>query len=439
MQKAKRELCSRRRFLKGAAAAAAGLAAAPYVITSGALGGEGRPPASEYVTMGFIGVGGRGGDLLSNFMGLGDARALAVCDVKRPARESRRQAVNKHYGKDGCAAYNDFRELCARKDIDAVVVGSTDHWHVLHALEAVRAGKDVYCEKPLGLSIEQGKALRAAVRRYGRVFQLGTQERSSWSTRLAAEIVLNGWIGKVHTIKVGTRFSRSSPNYPPMPVPDGLDYDLWLGPAPWAPYTGNRVSNSHWFHISDYSLGFIAGCGIHTIDMAAWGNGTDRTGPVEVEGTGDYPRDGLCDCVTAWNVNMKYANGVLMNFTDGNKNPLGVRFEGSEGWVFVLERHLGGTVDAEPKSLLRRTAGPGEIRLPVSNHHQQNFLDCVKSRRDPAAPIEVAVRSDTLCHLSDIAMRLGRKLKWDPAQEEFVGDAEANRMRSRPMRSPWRL
>jgi len=426
---------SRRDFLKGAAAAVA----APCVLTSTALGAGARPAASERIVMGAIGVGGRGTANMNTFLGSPEVQMVAVCDVFEDRRRRAKDAVDKRYGNADCAAYKDFRDLVTRPDIDAVCISTPDHWHVLQALESVRAGKDVYCEKPLGLSIEQVKALRAAVRRYGRVFQFGTQERSSGSTRQAAEIVLNGWVGKVHTIKVGTRFGRSSPNYPPMPVPDGLDYDLWLGPAPWAPYTANRVSNSHWQHISDYTLGWISGCGIHTIDMANWGNGTDRTGPVEVEGTGEFPRDGLCDCALAWNVDLRFANGVTMNFTDGNQNPLGVRFEGPDGWVFVKEQHLGGTVDAEPKSLLRRPAGPDEIRLPVSNNHHQNFLDCVKLRKDPVAPIEVAVRSDTLCHLSDIAMRLCRKLAWDPVKEDFVGDAEASRMLSRPMREPWRI
>jgi predicted dehydrogenase len=439
MDRGRQKILSRRQFLKRAAAVAGGIAAAPYVITSTALGAEGRPPASDRITVGHIGVGGRGSALLTNFLELTDSQVVAVCDVKRPARENAQRAVNNHHRNQGCAAYVDFRELTGRPDIDVAVVASTDHWHVLHALTAVRAGKDVYCEKPLGLSVGQDKALRNAVQRYGRIFQFGTQERSSWSTRQACEAVLNGWVGKIHTIKVGSRYSVASGNYPPMPVPDWLDYDLWLGPAPWAPYTENRVSNSHWFHISDYALGFIAGCGIHTIDMATWGNGTDLTGPVEVEGTGEFPRDGLCNCATGWNVNLKFANGVLMNFTDGERNPLGVLFQGTDGWVFVKERHLGGTFDANPKSLLRRTLAPDEIHLPVSNHHQQNFMECVRTRRQTVAPIDVAACSDTLCQLSDIAMRLGRKLKWDPVKEEFPGDAEANRMLDRPMRSPWRL
>jgi len=430
---------SRRNLLKVAGAAAAAAVIGPYIVPASARGADRIPSPSNRVTMGFIGVGGRGSALLSNFLGIKDAEVLAVCDVKKAARDQAQRGVNKQYAKESCGTHVDFRELLGRADVDAVVVGSTDHWHVPLALAAVRAGKDVYCEKPLGLSVEQDIALRDAVQRYGRVFQFGTQERSSWSTRQACEIVLNGWIGKVHTIKVGTRYSRSSGNYPAKPVPPEIDYDLWLGPAPVEPYCDERVSNSHWFHISDYSLGFIAGCGIHTIDMATWGNGTDLTGPLEVEGTGEFPRDGLCDNALAWNVNLKFANGVMMNFTDGQKNPLGVRFEGTEGSVFVLERHLGGTYDAEPKSLLKRTLEPGDIHLPVSNHHQENFIECCKSRARTVAPIEVAVRSDTLCHLSDIAMRLGRKVKWDPEKEYFVNDAEASRMLTRPMRSPWHL
>jgi predicted dehydrogenase len=434
MQRGKR--ITRRNFLKKVTSAAAGTIGFPYIVGSLALG---QVAASKRIVMGFVGVGGRGGALLTNFMELSDAQVVAVCDVKRQNRDGAREAVDKRYGKKVCTAYNDFRELCTRNDIDAVVVASTDHWHVLHALEAVRSGKDVYCEKPLGMSVEQGQVLRKEVNRYGRVFQFGTQERSSRNSRFACEMVRSGRVGKIHTIKVGTRYSIASENDPPMPVPDWLDYDMWLGPAPWAPYTANRVNNSHWFHISDYALGFLAGCGIHTIDLATWGNGTDLTGPVEAEGTAEFPRDGLCDCATSWEVNLKFANGVMMNFTDGEKNPLGVRFEGTDGWVFVKEEHLGGTVDANPKELLRKEIGPDEVHLPISNHHQQNFLDCVKTRSRTVAPVEVAVRSDTLCQLSDIATRLGRKLMWDPEKEGFIGDAEANRLLKRPMRSPWRL
>ncbi len=427
---------SRRRFLKSSAGAAAAALAGPSIVPSEVLGAS---PPSEKIVLGFVGVGGRGGGLLTNFMALPEVRVTAVCDVKKPSREAARKRVDEQYGPGVCGAYVDFRELCARDDIDAVVVASTDHWHMLHALEAVRAGKDVYCEKPLGLSIEQRQMLRKTVNQYSAIFQFGTQERSSYKSRLACELVRNGHIGRVQKITVASRYSIASDNYPEMPVPDWIDYDLWLGPAPWAPYTANRVSNSHWFHISDYALGFLAGCGIHTIDVATWGNGTDLTGPVEVEGTGVFPRDGLCDCALSWDVNLKFANGAMMNFTDGEANPLGVRFEGTDGWVFVKEEHLGGTVDAHPKELLRTKFGPDEIRLPFSRRHQGNFIDCVKTRSRTVAPVEVAVRSDTLCQLSDIAMRLGRRLRWDPEKEEFVNDEQANRMLRRPMRSPWRL
>jgi len=429
----------RREFLRGAARIATGAVAFPYVVSSSALGKGGAVAASDRIVMGSIGTGGRGGALLRNFLHLRDAQVVAVCDVKRPARENAKRAVGSHYGKNDCAAYNDFRELCARDDIDAAVVASCDHWHVHHALAAVRSGKDVYCEKPLGLSVQEGKVLRRVVQQYRAVFQFGTQERSAAPTRFACETVLNGRIGKVHTITVSSRYSRATPNYPPMPVPDWLDYDLWLGPAPWAPYTANRVMNHHWFHISDYALGFIAGCGIHTVDMAQMGNGTSETGPLSVEGIGEFPADGLCNCATGWDVKLQFAGGVTMRFTDGKREPLGVRFEGTDGWVFIKERHLGGKMDADPKSLLTEKLGPGDVRLPFSDNHGQNFLDCIKTRSRTVAPVEVAVRSDALCQLSNIAMRLGRKLKWDPDAEQFVGDAEADRMLSRPPRSPWRL
>ena len=432
---------TRRDFIRrtGVAAAAA-VAGFPYFVPSSALGKAGSVAPSNRIVIGFIGMGGRGGTLLRNFIHLADAQVVAVCDVKRPNRERALQAVDTHYGKKVCTAHNDFRELCGRSDIDAVVIASTDHWHVLHALEAALTGKDMYVEKPMGLSVQQGQVLRETIRRYGRVFQFGTQERSRRNSRFACELVLNGRIGKVHTIKVASRHSRCCEGtYPPMPVPEWLDYEMWLGPAPWAPYTEKRIINDWWFHISDYALGFIAGCGIHTVDIAQWGNGTELTGPVEVEGTGVFPKEGLCDCAVSWDVNLKFANGVTMNFTDDKKNKDGVLFEGTEGWVFVKEEHLGGDVDAHPKSLLQEKFGPNEIHLPVSTHHQRNFLDCIKTRSKPVAPIEVAVRSDTICQLSDIAIRLGRKLRWDPQKEKFINDTEANRMLKRAMRSPWHL
>jgi len=431
----KRREINRRRFLKGAAGAAFGTVGFPYIVASSAMGKVGGVAASDRITVGCIGVGGRGRAVMKGFLGSADAQVVAVCDVKRTVREQAQEQVDKHYGKKVCAAYNDFQELLARGDIDAVSIASTDHWHVLHALESARSGKDMYVEKPLGLSVEQGQVLRETIKQYGRVFQFGTQQRSSRNFRFACELVLNGRIGRLRSMKVGCPGGKETGVYPPMPVPDGLDYELWLGPAPWAAYTENRVINQYWFHISDYALGFVAGWGIHHVDIAQWGNGTELTGPVEVEGTGVFPRDGLCDCAVSWDVNLKYANGVTVSFTDNKKNRQGVLFEGTEGWVFVNRRSL----EAHPKSLLQEEIGPDEIHLPVSNQHQQNLLDCIKTRSKTVCPIEVAVRSDTICQLSDIAIRLGRKLRWDPGKEEFVNDAEASRMLKRAMRSPWRL
>ncbi len=435
---------SRRRFLKRAGGLAGGLAAAaafPCFVPASALGKDGNAAPANRITIGCIGTGGRGQAVMAGFLGSPDAQVVAVCDVKRTEREMARELVDRHYGKPGCAAYGDFRELLAREDIDAVSIASTDHWHVLHALAAARAGKDLYVEKPLGLSIAELKALRQAVQRYGRVFQFGTQQRSDSNFRLACELALNGRLGKVHTIRVsapsGPGERTGSPDYPIAPVPEGFDYPMWLGPAPLAPYTPKRVINPHWFHISDYSLGYVAGWGIHHVDIAQWGNGTELTGPVEVEGSGVFPTDdGLCDNALSWDVDLRYANGAQLSFTsDGGKNPHGITFEGTEGWVYVRR----GFIDAGPKSLLETRFGPNEIHLPVSRHQQQNLIDCVKTRGRTVCPIEAAVRSDTICHLSDIAMRLGRKLRWDPEKEEFTGDAGANRLLSRAMREPWRL
>jgi len=413
----------------------AGAVVLPYVVPSSALGRAPGVAPSNRIVIGVIGAGPQGTGVMRQFMQENDAQVVAVCDVKKPARDHVRRMVDNHYGKKVCDSYVDFLELLARDDIDAVIIATQDHWHVLHSLYAARAGKDMYVEKPLGVSIQQGQVLRKAINEYKRVFQFGTQQRSDRNFRFACELVLNGRLGKLHTIKVGVPGGRFTKNYPDMPVPDWIDYDRWLGPAPWAPFTENRVINNFWWHTSDYTLGFISGWGIHHVDIAQWGNGTQFSGPVEIEGAAVFPNDGLCDCAVSWDVNLTYANGVVMNFTDNTKNQKGVLFEGAEGWVYVRR----GKLDAYPKSLLSETIGPNEIHLPVSNNHKRNLLDCIKTGKKTVAPIEAAVRSDAICHLSDIAIRLGRKLRWDPENERFLNDDEANRMLTRPMRSPWHL
>jgi predicted dehydrogenase len=427
-------MMSRRVFL-GRSAGVVTAAALPNLVPASALGVGTRPAPSNRVAVGCIGCGPQGNGVLRNFLGRADAQVVAVCDVNRTRRDATKARVDTHYGTSDCAAYNDFRELVARDDIDACLIASPDHWHVLHALAAVRSGKDVYVEKPLGLSLAEDQALREATHTYGRRFQFGTQQRSSREFRFACELVRNGCIGTLRTIKVGAPASVRSDVYPTMPAPDWLDYDLWLGPAPWAPYTENRIINRFWWHISDYALGFVAGWGIHHVDIAQWGNKADATGPVHIEGVGVFPTEGLCDCATSWNIECRYANGVRMSFTDNTQNTQGVIFEGDEGNVYVRR----GFIDAAPKSLLRQTFSPGDERLYESNHHVGNLLDCVKTRAETICSVDIAVRSDTVCHLSDIAMRLRRPLKWDPATERFVRDDEANRMLNRAMRSPWRL
>jgi predicted dehydrogenase len=455
----KDENINRRHFLKKLCGAAIGTVGFPYIVPSSASGTNKAIPPSERIVMGLIGVGSMGGGHLRAFLGYEDVRVAAVCDVRQIFRQKAKDRVNRHYGDKGCKAYHDFRELLGHKDIDAVAVVTPDHWHALIGIEAAKNGKDMYCEKPVDVHVAASKALRNAVNRYGVVFQFGTQQRSSRNFRFACELVRNQRIGRLHTIVVGSLPSMEFPNQSSQPTPEtrGFDYDMWLGPAPWAPYTYQRCASRAmgtaglWTHIYDYSLGGIGGAwGIHHVDIAQWGNGTDDTGPIEIEGTGVFPRDGLADTAIAWHVEHKYAKGVKMIHTNHksaakdyeqfNTRALqykgcGILFLGDEGWVIASR----GGIDAHPKSLLSATINSNEIHLPLSNNHRRNFLDCVKTRQKTVCPIETAVRSDTICHLDDIAIRLGRKLRWDPEKEEFVNDEQANRMLRRPMRSPWHL
>jgi predicted dehydrogenase len=437
---------SRRKFLKRAAGAAVGAVSFPYVVSSSALGKAGNIAASNRITVGCIGVGPQGTAVMRNFLAQKDAQVVAVCDVKSNVLQAAQELVNKHYGNTGCSAYNDFRKLLGRDDIDVVLAATPDHWHVLVALAAVKAGKDVYLEKPMGLSLAQDQALRTAVHRHGRVFQFGTQQRSSRDFRFACELALNGRIGKLHTINVWSPGSSQGGSPEPVPVPEWLDYDMWLGPAPYTPYTKDRCSNALWWFISDYALGFIAGWGVHPLDIALWGGGEKVACPVEIEGKGVWPTEGVCDTAMNWNIVCKYDSGVKMNFTGdpfpeewknryGRTTSHGTAFEGTEGWVHVDRSGI----NAHPKELLTTEFGPNEIHLYQSGNHVKNLLDCVKSRADTICPIDVAVQADIICQISDIAIRLEQKLKWDPKTESFVNNEPANRRHSRPMRSPWTL
>jgi len=448
MRQAKAE--SRRRFLRRAVGLVGGAAAAPYVVPASALGAEGRPAPSERIVMGAIGLGGQGTRDMGAFLGRGDVQMAALCDVDEgstryerawhrgiaPARESveRRYAGEKRAGTwKGVFTTTDFRELLARSDIDAITTACPDHWHAMMVVSAAKAGKDVYCQKPLSLTIADGRAMADAIHRYGRVFQCGSQRRSSSRCRRSCELVRNGRVGKVHTVHVGLPGGHSNPGYTmdesPQPVPKGFDYDRWVGPAPWAPYTHKRC---HWTFrwVLDYSGGQITDWGAHFVDMAHWGMGTEETGPVEIEGTGTWPKDGvLWNTATSFHVTCTYANGMTMIIRSSGG---GVRWEGTDGWV-----DLGGRT--EPASVADSVIGPGEIHLYRSSSQYANFIDCVKSRRRTAAPVEVAHRSISPSHLGNIAMRLGRKLRFDPVRERFIDDPTADRMLSRPYREPWHL
>jgi len=426
---------NRRRFLQSAAAAAA----APYVLTSTALGAPDRAPASERITLAGIGLGGQGRGNLGAFLGQGDMQVVGVCDVDSRHRGMARDMAEKRYAREkadgtwkGCQEYTDFREVVARDDIDTVLIATPDHWHCLVAVAAAKAGKDMYCEKPLSLTIRQGRVLSDTIRQYGRIFQTGSQQRSDGRFRFACELARNGYLGKLHTITCGLPTGGSCGIQPPKPVPDGFDYDMWLGPAPQAPYCDHRT---HWDFrwILDYSGGQITDWGGHHPDIAQWGMGTEHTGPVEVQGQGEFPTEGLWNAAINYRVECKYANGVTMIVT--NKFENGVKFEGDKGWCFVSR----GRIDAEPKGLLSAKISPNEVNLYRSPGHHRNFVECVKSRRECIAPCETAHRSITIAHLGNIAMKLQRPLKWDPVSETFPGDAEATRMTDRAMRSPWSL
>jgi len=431
---------TRREFLKSGAAVAAAVGF-PYFVPGSALGKSGSTSPSNTITMGCIGIGGQGIHNIKAFMNNSDLRILAVADPAkshhRGGWEEGKRIVDEKYGNNDCRTYTDHRDLIARDDIDTVMIASPDHWHVKQAVDAARAKKDMYVEKPLGLCVGQGQALRRTIHRYGNIFQFGTQQRSSVYFRQACELVHNGYIGKLKKITVGTPPGKSAHTPPVVPVPEDFDYKMWVGPAQWMPYRGRPQlpSCGNWGSISNFGLGLIGVWGVHHLDIAQWGNASDDTGPLEVQGWGKFPEEGLYDCATHWSVDFKYANGVVVRFTDSTQNPQGVTFEGTEGSVFVKR----GFIDAKPKSLLSTKIRPDEKHVTFSNDHHRNFLDCVKTREQTASPIDVAVRSDALVHLTDATTRLGRKLKWNPETERFINDAEANRMLSREMRHGWHL
>ncbi len=434
---------SRRTFLKNVLMGSAGMAVAPMIIPSYVWGAEPSTLPSERITVACIGVGGQGKYDMKAFLSLPEVQVVAVCDVDDNHAKEAQKIVNEFYAQkkeipsyNGCDIYHDFRDVIARKDVDAVMIATPDHWHAIISIESAKAGKDIYCEKPLANSIPEGKAVVEAVRKYKRVFQTGSHERSRDNARYACELVRNGRIGKLHTIRVNMPVDNHAPipPQPEMPIPPGFDYDFWLGPAPMEPYTEKRCH--FWFrYILDYSGGEMTDRGAHIIDLGQLGNGTDDTFPISVEGKGFFPKEGLFNTAMSYEFRFEYANGVeLLGKSIG---PRGIKFEGDKGWIFIYIH--GGDLRANPPSLLQETIGPNEIHLGRSKGHHKNFIECVKSRKDPMAPVEVGYHTATMCHMANIAMRLGRKLNWDPQKEMFVNDDEANRMMQPSMRAPWTL
>ncbi len=409
---------TRRRFLAGAAAAMA----APAIVPSTALGDKTKAAPSDRVALGHIGCGGRGRALM-HIGRCRNAHSVAYCDPYKSRRDSARR------GKPGTA---DFRELLARDDVDAVTVATPDHWHVPIAVAAAKAGKDMYVEKPLGVCITEDIVCREAIKRYGRVFQYGTQQRSSRHCRFGCELVRSGYIGEVKAIEVVAPNGGRGGSTTPCPPPAGLDYNMWLGPAPMVPYTKDRCKTPGTYWIYDYSIGFLGGWGAHPLDIMVWGYDIHKAGVCEVEGTGEIPDEGLYDTVINWDIGFRFANGLKLRFTPGGDY---TKFIGTEGWVGIRR----GGIQAEPASLLKVKLRPDDVHLVTSRHHGQNFVDACLSRQDPVSHIADAVRSDIISLLSDITVRRGRKIRWDWEKEIILGDPAATRMLMRPYRAPWSL
>ena len=441
---------TRRRFLERLVATGAAAAVGPAIVPSPVLGLDGQVAPSNRVTVGMIGLGRQ--SLARNlpvFVRWPDSQVVALCDVDRWRLDRTPDDAIQRCGDTpearalkSCPRYTDFREVLSRADVDAVMISTPDHWHVYQAMAAAKAGKDVCCEKPLSLCIAEGRLLSDAVRKHNRVFRTDSEFRSIPAFHKACELVINGKIGELRTIRMAVpSWNEALPQQPEMPVPDELDYELWLGPAPKKPYTERRVhppksyGRPGWYANRDYCDGVLVNWGHHLADVAQWANGTERSGPVEVEGSGDFPpADGLWNVLLDFKVEYRYANGVRLFYTTGH--PF-VRFEGSEGWINV--QYGPDELTAQPESILNAELGPEATRVPLKNE-KRDFIDCVKTRSRTMEDAEVGHRATSLCQIGYIAVQVGGKLRWDPKAERFVDNDEANRLLRRPPgREPWRV
>ena len=416
---------------------------------------------SNRINIGAIGMGriSRAHDL-PGLWKFESARIMAACDLDSRRLEDAKSLINGYYARktgkpyDGVKGYASYQELLADKDVDAVVISTPDHWHAIIAIHAVEAGKDVYLQKPASLTIAEGRALSDAVHRSGRIFQIGSQQRSSIQFRYAAELVRNGRIGQLKTVEVGLPGDPAGDDEPEMPVPKNLNYDMWLGSTPVVPYTEKRVhpqvgyDRPGWLRCEQFGAGMITGWGAHHIDSAHWAMGTEYTGPVEVWGHAEFPKKGLWDVHGPFRTEALYADGVHMIVSGDFPN--GIKFIGTDGWIFV-SRGNESVTESDPVAKLKDARAlaasdpkiitsviePDEIHLYESKDHHGNWLDCVKSRQQPIAPVEVAHRACSACLIHHMAMKTKRKLFWDPQKERFKNDDEANALLARPQRPPY--
>ena len=449
----------RRKFVQNFALGAVGTWGFPTIVPANVLGGKDAP--SNKINIAQIGCGriARTHDLPSTWK-FEKARIMAVCDLDRHRTEETKQLVEEYYTKKTGQAnyidvkmYDDYREMLLNKDIDAVMISTPDFWHAQPAMEAALAGKDIYLQKPTSLTIHEGRQLAEIIQKTGRILQVGTQQRSSSQFRKAAELVRNGRIGKLHTVKIGLPGDPSGPPAPAMPIPKGFNYDMWLGSTPEMPYTEIGVhpqvgyDRPGWLRMEQFGAGMITGWGQHHYDSAAWGMDTEYTGPISVESVAEFPKSGL------WNVHgdfmskAEYANGITMYTSGGYQN--GIRYEGTEGWIFVSRGDYAATpsdptskvrakaIDASDPKILESVIGEKEIHLYNSADQHGNWLDCIESRKEPISPIEIGHRACSVCLITHVSMKIPRKLQWDPKKEHFVNDAEANTWLRRSQRAPY--
>lgn len=430
----------RREFLKSAPIALAGAAAFPTIVRASALGRGGAVAPSDRIVMAGIGYGMQGPGDMRNFLGKSEVQWVAVCDLDDSALKRAQDIVNQSNGNTDCKTYKDYRELFARGDLDAVLLAVPDHWHAIISLAAVKAGLDVYGEKPFTKSLREGRTLVNAISRYGRVWQTGSWQRSEDNFHRAAELVRNGRVGKIRRVEVGlpaghTDFARTFGQEQIQAPPKELDYETWLGPAPWVPYCTARV-HMNWRWNYDYGGGQLVDWIGHHLDIAHWALDLERTGPIEITGKGEHPTTGIYNTPGKYWVETKYADGTPMVIAGGYPEiQSGTKWIGDAGWVWVDR----GGFETQPAHLTQEVIGPNETRLYRSRDHYQNFLDCVRSRALTIAPAEVAHRSASVGHLGVIAMETGRTIKWDPATETIIGDPAAEKLLSRSYRKPYQM